>query len=58
MFLQGHDAGVYRCRADFYRAPTTINHMRLDVIGNLILMKCNIVLTIVIILFEMLLMHY
>jgi hypothetical protein len=31
--FQGHDAGVYRCRADFYRAPTTINHMRLDVIG-------------------------
>ena len=31
--VKGTDAGDYRCRADFYRAPTTIGHMRLDVIG-------------------------
>ena len=31
--VKGTDAGDYRCRADFYRAPTTISHMRLDVIG-------------------------
>ena len=31
--VKGTDAGIYRCRADFYRAPTTISHMRLDVIG-------------------------
>ena len=31
--VKGADAGDYRCRADFYRAPTTISHMRLDVIG-------------------------
>ena len=31
--VQGNDAGEYRCRADFYRAPTTISHMRLHVIG-------------------------
>ena len=31
--VQGTDAGEYRCRADFYRAPTTISHMKLDVIG-------------------------
>ena len=27
------DGGVYRCRVDFYRAPTTIESMVLDVIG-------------------------
>ena len=32
--VQGNDAGEYRCRADFYRAPTTISHMRLHVIGS------------------------
>ena len=31
--VKGTDAGEYRCRADFYRAPTTISHMKLDVIG-------------------------
>ena len=31
--VKGTDAGIYRCRADFYRAPTTISHMKLDVIG-------------------------
>ena len=28
------DAGGYRCRVDFYRAPTTIASLVLDVIGN------------------------
>jgi hypothetical protein len=27
------DAGEYRCRVDFYRAPTTIESIVLDVIG-------------------------
>ena len=27
------DAGGYRCRVDFYRAPTTIANLLLDVIG-------------------------
>ena len=27
------DGGVYRCRVDFYRAPTTIESMLLDIIG-------------------------
>lgn len=31
--VKATDAGIYRCRADFYRAPTTISHMKLDVIG-------------------------
>ena len=31
--VQGNDAGEYRCRADFYRAPTTISHMKLHIIG-------------------------
>ena len=31
--VKGTDAGIYRCRADFYRAPTTISHMKLNVIG-------------------------
>ena len=29
------DGGVYRCRVDFYRAPTTIESMLLDIIGEL-----------------------
>ena len=33
--VNGTDAGEYRCRADFYRAPTTISHMKLDVIGKI-----------------------
>ena len=37
--VQGNDAGEYRCRADFYRAPTTISHMRLHVIGSLLIYK-------------------
>ena len=35
--VQGNDAGEYRCRADFYRAPTTISHMKLHIIGRIIL---------------------
>ena len=27
------DGGVYRCRVDFYRAPTTIESMHIDIIG-------------------------
>lgn len=31
--VQQADGGVYRCRVDFYRAPTTIESMMLDIIG-------------------------
>ncbi len=31
--MQPRDGGAYRCRVDFYRAPTTIESMVLDVIG-------------------------
>ena len=33
--VQPEDGGQYRCRVDFYRAPTTIEPMELDIIGKL-----------------------